>query len=229
MAKLWYLGHSAFYLEGKGLKALIDPFLTDNPWKIASPSEFKDLDYIFVTHGHGDHLGDAVEIAKQTGAVIVAPFEVGLYCASKGVSTHNMHIGGSFDFPFGRVKLVPASHGSAIVEGNQVIYGGNPCGFLIEVEGKVVYHAGDTGLIADMELLGRFEKVNVALLPIGGNFTMDTKDAAIAAELIKPEVAIPMHYKTWPIIDKDPEEFKRLAQERGINVVVVEPGREYEF
>ncbi|WP_457568533.1 metal-dependent hydrolase [Desulfurobacterium sp.] len=229
MAKLKYLGHAAFYVEGNGLKALIDPFLSENPWKIAGPEDFEDINYIFVTHGHGDHLGDAVEIAKRTGATIVSIFETASYCASKGATIHAMHIGGTYQFPFGRVKLTPAAHGSAIVEGNAVIYGGNPCGIIIEVDGKNLYHAGDTGLIADMELLGKYENIDVALLPIGGNFTMDPRDAAIAAEMIKPGVAIPMHYKTWPVIDREPEEFQKLAEERGVRVEIVKPGQEYEF
>ncbi|ADY73813.1 UPF0173 metal-dependent hydrolase [Desulfurobacterium thermolithotrophum DSM 11699] len=229
MAKLWYLGHSAFYLEGEGIKALIDPFLSENPWKIAKPEDFKDLNYIFVTHAHGDHLGDAIEIAKKTNAVIVSIFEVAQYCQSKGANIHAMHIGGTFNFPFGRVKLVPASHGSSVIEDNKVITLGSPCGVIIEVEGKNVYHAGDTGLIAEMELLGKYENIEIALLPIGGNFTMDIKDAAIASELIKPKVAIPMHFKTWPIIDAEPEDFKALAEKRGINVQILNPGDEIEF
>ncbi len=226
MAKLWYLGHSAFYLEGDKLKALIDPFLSQNPWAIAKPEDFTDLNYIFVTHGHSDHLGDAIEISKRTGAVIVSVYEVGLYCSSKGAKTHNMHIGGRYRFPFGTVKLVPAAHGSSTVENNQIIYLGNPCGFLIEIDGKVIYHAGDTALISDMELIGRYENVDVALLPIGGNFTMDVRDAAIAAEMVKPKLAIPMHYKTWPIIDADPDEFKFLSEARGIKAKVLNPGEE---
>ncbi|WP_163327700.1 metal-dependent hydrolase [Desulfurobacterium thermolithotrophum] len=229
MAKLWYLGHSAFYIEGEGIKALIDPFLSENPWKIAKPEDFKDLNYIFVTHAHGDHLGDAIEIAKKTNAVIVSIFEVAQYCQSKGANIHAMHIGGTFNFPFGRVKLVPASHGSSVIEGDKVITLGSPCGVIIEVEGKNVYHAGDTGLIAEMELLGKYENIEIALLPIGGNFTMDIKDAAIASELIKPKVAIPMHFKTWPIIDAEPEDFKTLAEKRGINVQILNPGDEIEF
>jgi len=229
MAKLWYLGHATFYLEGEGIKALIDPFLTGNPWGIAKPEDFKELDYIFVTHGHGDHLGDAVEIAKNTGATIVSIFEVAQYCQAKGANVHAMHIGGSYKFPFGRVKLVPASHGSSVIEDDRVITLGSPCGIIIEVEGKNVYHAGDTGLIADMELIGRYEDIEIALLPIGGNFTMDVKDASIAAELIKPKVAVPMHFKTWPIIDADPEEFKKVTESRGVKVQVLNPGEELEF
>jgi L-ascorbate metabolism protein UlaG (beta-lactamase superfamily) len=229
MAKLKYLGHSAFYLEGNGLKALIDPFLSGNPWNVASAGDFTDINFIFVTHGHGDHLGDAINIAKNTGATIVSVYEIGVYCSSKGAKTHNMHIGGTYSFPFGRVKLTPAAHGSSFVEGDEIIYLGNPCGFIIEVDGKNIYHAGDTGLIADMELLGKYETIDVALLPIGGNFTMDPIDASIAAELIKPKTAIPMHYKTWPIIDKDPEEFVKLAKEKGIDAKILRPGETLEI
>ena len=230
MAKLKYLGHATFYLEGEGLKALIDPFLTGNPWGIASSDDFNDLNYIFVTHAHGDHLGDAIEIAKRTGATIVSIFEVCQYCSLKGVKNiHAMHIGGTYNFPFGRVKLVPAAHGSSVIENDQVITLGSPCGIIVEVEGKNVYHAGDTGLIADMELLGKYENIHVALLPIGGNFTMDVRDASIAAGMIKPKIAVPMHYKTWPVIDADPEKFKKLTEEKGIEVRVIEPGGELTF
>ena len=229
MAKLWYLGHSAFYLEGERIKALIDPFLTGNPWEIAKPEDFSDLNYIFVTHGHGDHLGNAIEIAKKTSATIISIFEVSQYCQFKGANVHAMHIGGTYNFPFGRVKLVPAAHGSSVIEDNKIVTLGSPCGIIVEVEGKNVYHAGDTGLIADMEILGKYENIDVALLPIGGNFTMDIRDAAIAAELIKPALAIPIHFKTWPIIDAEPEDFKVLAEARGVNVQILNPGDELEF
>lgn len=225
MVKVRFLGHAAFYLEGEGLKGLIDPFLTDNPQASAKPEDFKDINYIFVTHGHKDHLGDAIEIAKRTGATIVAVFELANYCASKGAKVHPMHVGGSARFPFGRVKMIPASHGSGIVEGDRVIYGGNPCGFLISVEGKKIYHAGDTGLLADMMLL-KDEGVDLALLPIGGNFTMDVDDALRALELIRPKKVIPMHYNTWPLIQADPKEFARKAEMLGFSSEVLEPGAE---
>jgi L-ascorbate metabolism protein UlaG (beta-lactamase superfamily) len=230
MARLKYYGHATFYIEGKNVKCLIDPFLTGNPWNIGKPEDFTELDYIFVTHAHGDHLGDAVEISKRTKATIVSIYEVCQYCQQKGAENiHPMHIGGSYQFPFGKVKLVSATHGSSVIEDNQVRTLGCPCGVVIEVEGKKVYHAGDTGLTADMELLGKYDEIDVALIPIGGNFTMDIDDAVIAVELIKPKVVIPMHYKTWPLIEADPEEFKKRVEEKGFKAVVVNPGEEYEF
>ncbi|MCD6362899.1 MAG: metal-dependent hydrolase [Synergistetes bacterium] len=225
MAKVKFLGHAAFYIEGEGLKALIDPFLRENPQAAAKPEDFNELNYIFLTHGHGDHLGDSIEIAKKTGATIVAVFELANYCSAKGAKIHPMHVGGRTSFPFGRVKLVPASHGSGIIEGEKILYGGNPCGVIIEVEGKKVYHAGDTGLIADMMLL-KDEKIDLALLPIGGNFTMDLEDALKALDLIKPKRVIPMHYDTWPLIKADPEEFAKGAKERSVVPIVLKPGEE---
>lgn len=225
MVKVRFLGHAAFYVEGEGLRALIDPFLNGNPQARAKPEDFKDVNYIFVTHGHGDHLGDAIEIAKRTGAVIVTVFELANYCASKGAKVHPMHVGGRTSFPFGKVKLVPASHGSGIVEGDRSLYGGNPCGFLITVENKKIYHAGDTGLIADMMLL-RDEEIDLALLPIGGNFTMDLEDAVKALELIKPKKVVPMHYDTWPLIKSDPHEFAQRAKALGVTPIVLAPGEE---
>jgi L-ascorbate metabolism protein UlaG (beta-lactamase superfamily) len=230
MAKLWYLGHSAFYIEGRGLKALIDPFLTGNPWNIAKPEDFSDLNYIFITHAHGDHLGDGVEIARRTGATVVSTYEVCQYCQSKGApNIHPMHIGGTYRFPFGRVKLVTAVHGSSVVEDGKVITLGCPSGFIVEVDGKNVYHAGDTGLTADMELIGRYENIALALIPIGGNFTMDVQDALVCAQMLKAELVVPMHFKTWPLIEADPQEFCALAQERGINAKVLNPGETLEF
>ncbi len=223
--KLKFLGHSAFYVEEGNFKALIDPFITGNPQAVMKVEDFKDLTHIFVTHGHGDHLGDAVPIAKATGATIVTNFEIADYLGQFQVNLHPMHIGGRVKLDFGTVKMTNALHGSGISTDSGMIYGGNPGGFIIEVEGKKIYHAGDTGLTMDMKLL-EDEKIDVALLPIGGNFTMDAVDAAKAVEFIKPRLTIPMHYKTFPVIDADPNTFKEMVAG---DVVILNPGEEYEF
>jgi len=204
--KITFGGHSCFCIEDEGHKLIIDPFLTGNPHAVWKPEEI-DVQFILVTHGHGDHLGDALEIARRTGATIIAPNELALYCSSKGANIHPMHIGGSRQFPFGKVKLTPALHGSAIEEG--LIYTGNPCGFLLFMNEKVIYHAGDTGLCSDMKLIGEYTPVDLALLPIGDNFVMGIEDAVEAAKFVKAKQVVPMHYNTFDLIKQDPLDFKK--------------------
>lgn len=230
MGMLKYLGHSAFYLEGNGIKALIDPFISGSP---VAPEEAKkadawpDLNYIFVSHAHGDHLGDTVDIAKRTGASVICTNELASYLTGKGLATDGMHIGGRARFPFGRVKLTPAFHGSSIFEDGKMVYSDFPCGFLIEVDGKKIYHAGDTGLSTEMTLL-EAEGVEVALLPIGGYYVMDADDAVRAVGFIKPQKTVPIHYDTFPPIKADPDDFaKKVAG--ASEVVIMKPGDKLEF
>jgi len=209
--RIHYHGHSCFEIEGKSGRILIDPFLQGNPGAQVKPEDFTKLDAILVSHGHSDHLGDAVEIAKQSKALIISVFELCTYCQGQGAKAHPLHIGGKYSFPFGVVKLTPAFHGSGIVnpEGGHLIYGGLACGFLVQMDGKCLYHAGDTALFGDMELIGKNTPLDAALIPIGDNFTMGIEDAIQAAKLLKSKVVIPMHYDTFPLIAQDTGEFEK--------------------
>jgi L-ascorbate metabolism protein UlaG (beta-lactamase superfamily) len=224
MLKIKYLGHSGFILDDGKSKVVIDPYLTGNPLAKSKPEEIK-ANYILITHGHGDHLGDSVPIAKNCNATIIAPFELAMFCSKKGANIHPMHIGGSFNFEFGKVKLTIAHHGSSVDEVGET---GNPCGYLITMGGKTVYHAGDTGLFMDMKLIGE-NKIDLALLPIGGNFTMDLDDAVKAVQFIKPKMVVPMHYGTFDVIKKDPKEFAKKLKGFKTKVKIMEIGDEIEI
>ncbi|MGQ9569169.1 MAG: metal-dependent hydrolase [Anaerolineae bacterium] len=219
-----FLGHAAVQVKAGTTHILIDPFLTGNPQAAAKPDQVQ-ADVIVVTHGHGDHLGDAEAIAKRTGALVIANAEISGYLSKRGVKTHALHIGGGYQFPFGRVKLTIAHHGSSLPDGS---YGGNPAGVLLYLEGKTLYHAGDTGLFYDMKLIGE-EGVDLAFLPIGDNYTMGLEDALRAVRLIQPKVVIPMHYDTFPVIPEDPHKFAaRVAEEvPGVQCVVLRPGESF--
>ncbi|WP_457742956.1 metal-dependent hydrolase [Thermococcus sp.] len=224
MVKVRFLGHAAFYLEGSK-KILIDPFLSGNPQAAVKPEEI-EADLILVTHAHGDHVGDAVEIAKRTGAKIVAMFDVANYISeqAKDVEVIGMNYGPTEIDGVGIVQ-VPAWHSSS--DGIHSI--GNPCGYIVKLDGKTIYHAGDTFVFLDMGLFAElYGPIDLALLPIGGHFTMGPKEAAKAVELLKPRKVVPMHYNTWPPISADPEEFKRLVGDKA-EVVILKPGEELEL
>lgn len=217
----WY-GHAAIDLFTGGLHILVDPFLSRNP-KASISADTVPADYILVTHGHGDHLGDTFVIAKRTGATVVANAEIADYLQSTGLKTHSQHIGGGFNYPFGYLKLTNALHGSALPDGSN---GGNPCGFLLTTtEGKKVYLAGDTGLFGDMKLIGD-EGIDLAALPIGDNFTMGPADALRAVEFIRPRIVVPIHYNTFPVIQQDAAAWaKEVEAKTSTKVSVLTPGQ----
>lgn len=218
--RIRYLGHSTFEISGEKFKAIIDPFVDSNPNSPDKVKDLKDITHVFVTHGHGDHFGNTIEIAKQCKSKVICNFEIAHYINTKEkkINVHPMHIGGRTKMDIGTVKMTTALHGSGILHKNTFICGGNPCGFVIEAEGKKIYHAGDTGLTLDMKLLEE-ENIDIALIPIGGNFTMDIDDAVRAVEFIKPKKVIPMHYKTFQIIDADPEEFKNKISNSEVEIL----------
>ncbi|MFQ5708230.1 MAG: metal-dependent hydrolase [bacterium] len=228
MAKLTYHSHATFLLESNGHKILIDPFFTGNPLATVKPEEIS-CNYILITHGHGDHIGDSVAIAKRNQATIIANYEIASWCGDQGLTVHPMHIGGAHDFPFGRVKLTIAHHGSGYQTDQGFLYMGNPAGALLTVEDKTVYHAGDTALFYDMKLIGEMNRIEVALLPIGDNFTMGIDDAVKATEFLNPKLVIPMHYKTFEVIDVDPAEFAQKVEAKGFKSEVLEFGSELTF
>jgi L-ascorbate metabolism protein UlaG (beta-lactamase superfamily) len=225
--KVTWLGHASFALEIDGHHVLIDPFLTGNPAASASADALQ-ADFILVSHGHGDHTGDAVAIAKRTGALCIANFEVANWLAEQGIErTHAQHIGGGYHQPFGYLKLTIAHHGSALPDGS---YGGNPCGFLITSKsGKKAYFACDTGLFYDMKLIGD-EGLDLAVLPIGDNYTMGPDDALRAVELLRAKVVFPVHFNTWPVIEQDAAAWVERVNAGAVSrAVLLAPGESYKI
>ena len=216
----WY-GHATHGLQVGEWKLLIDPYFTGNP-AAAISAEKVDADYILITHGHGDHIADAPAIAKRTGALCISNSEICTWLRNKGLKTHAQQIGGGFNFPFGYLKLTLALHGSVLPDGSN---GGNPAGFLLTTsDGKTVYFAGDTGLFGDMQLIGD-EGLDLAVLPIGDNYTMGPEDALRAVKLLHPKQVIPVHYNTWELIAQDPYAWQqRVEAESNAKVIVLKPG-----
>ena len=224
--KLTYLAQSGFLAETTSHKLLIDPFLSGNPLAVTDP-ESLECDYILLTHGHGDHLGDTIPIARRTGATVIATFELAMYLANKGLSVHPMGIGGQFSFPFGNVKFTIAHHSSGFIEEDgTIICLGNPAGLLLKADDLTIYHAGDTALFYDMKLIGEANDIDMAILPIGDNFTMGIDDSLKAVDFLKPKRVIPVHFNTFPIIEADPEMFKAKCP---VPVDVLVPGESLEL
>ena len=220
--RITYYGHSTFLLELEGHKVIIDPFIQGNPQCPVSLDEVLSLGIstVLITHAHGDHWGNALDIAK-TGAQIVGTAEIGYYAQANGAENAiPANIGGTVTFAWGSVTFTPAWHSSSFPDGT---YGGMPTGLVIEAEGRRVYHAGDTSLFTDMQLIGE-RRLDLALLPVGDHFTMGPVEAARALDFLTPRLAVPMHYGTFPPLTGDPQVFASGARERGVDARVLSPG-----
>jgi L-ascorbate metabolism protein UlaG (beta-lactamase superfamily) len=217
--KITFHGHSIILVEANGTRILFDPFINGNP---ATDLKVEDVktDVIIVTHGHNDHVGDTIELAKNNDALVIGTAEMADYLGAKGLKTHGLHIGGGFNFEFGRVKLTQAFHGSGYInENNEIVYLGMPAGVLLTIDGKTIYHAGDTGLFGDMKLIGERHPIDIAFLPIGDNYTMGPDDAAYAVELLQAKKVVPIHYDTFPLLKQDPQAFVNMLPS-GVGVVL---------
>jgi L-ascorbate metabolism protein UlaG (beta-lactamase superfamily) len=222
VGRIRWLGHSGFEIELANKTLLIDPWLTGNPLAAVTASDIKKADIVCVTHDHGDHLGDAVEICKRTGATFVAIYELGVYAEEQGVkNVVGINIGGTAKVKGIRITMVQAFHSSTR---------GAPTGFVIKAEEKTLYHAGDTGLFGDMKLIGEIYRPEVALIPIGDYYTMGPREAAEAVKLIKPAAVVPMHYQTFPVLESSAENFIKLVKEKApkVKAVALKPGDIYQ-
>lgn len=222
--KLTWHGHATLGFETSGYHVLVDPFFSGNPAADTTPDIVK-ADFILVSHGHGDHIGDAIQIAQRTGATVISNFEIANWLGDQEIKTHAQHIGGGFDHPFGYLKLTLALHGSALPDGS---YGGNPTGFLLTTkDGLKIYMACDTGLFGDMRLIGE-EGIDLAVIPIGDNYTMGPDDALRAVMLIQPKHVIPIHYNTWDLIAQDADLWaKKVKETTTADVHVLKPGESF--
>ncbi len=221
-----FLGHGTFLVETNGTRVLIDPFLTGNP-AASTTADDVPADVIILSHGHGDHVGDAIDVANRTGALVIANHEIVEWLTGQGLTnTHAQHLGGQHAFEWGTLKLTIAHHGSMLPDGAN---GGNPCGLLLKLADGNIYHAADTGLFLDMKLIGE-EGIDLAILPIGDNFTMGPDDALRAVKLIEPKRVIPDHYNTWPLIAQDAGAWaERVRAETSAEALVLESGESCEL
>ena len=225
--KLTYYGHSTFGIETEDAKLIVDPFFAPNNPAATVKVDEVEADFILVTHGHGDHVADLVPLAKQTGAMVICNYEIANWLGNQGIeNVHGMHIGGGYDFPFGRAKMTIAHHGSGLPDGS---YGGNPAGFLLHLnEGADIYISGDTALTYDMRLIGEAGGVDLAILCMGDNFTMGPDDAVRAAQFVQAKHVIPCHYDTFPPIRQDADAFaEKLHDAAEIDCTVMAVGDEF--
>jgi len=217
MVDLKYIGHSAFEIRNNEKSILIDPLVSSNhkyDW------EKLDITDIFLTHAHRDHVGEAIEIAKKKNATITAIFELANYCEEQGCKVNGVNFGGWLNYEWGKAIFLPAFHSSSLPDGR---YGGSAASILLDIDNVKIYHAGDTCLNAEMKLVKELYRPGIALLPVGGHYTMDVEHAAVAAEWIGAPTVIPMHYNTFPAIEADLERFARLVQRNNLNTVVLNP------
>ena len=228
--KLSFHGQSTIYFESNDKKVIVDPFISGND-KSDLDEQTLDVDYIILTHGHGDHFGDVVELANRNHATVIGSAEVQGYLTTyHGIEhAHGMNIGGKYQFDFGTVKFVQSFHSSSYTNEDGIpVYLGMPMGVIIEAEGKTIYHAGDTGLFSDMKLIAERHPVDVCFIPIGDNFTMGIEDASYAInEFIKPKISVPIHYNTFPLIEQDPQKFKEAVSQG--EVQILQPSDEVTF
>lgn len=219
--KITYFGHSAFGIQVNDIHIVIDPFITGNPKAASINVDQLKADFILLTHAHFDHVQDVEQIAKRTQATIISNHEIATHYEQLGYKSHGMNHGGSWNFDFGRVKAVTATHSSSFADGS---YGGNPLGFVIKTDKKTLYIAGDTGLNMDMKLIPMFFKLDAALLPLGDNFTMDISEAVVASEFIECDKIIGMHYDTIEPVNIDHDEAKKAFKAKGKELILLEIG-----